>query len=231
MALLGVPPVVYATMVALSTLYQFWIHTELLGKLGPLEWVLNTPSHHRVHHAVNPQYLDKNYGATLIVWDRLFGTFATEEEPCTFGTVHPHRSFNPVLAQVTYWVDLWRTAARYPRWRDRLLLWVMPPPWVPPGQPVLPDPEVRGRAKHEAPASPRTQAYVLAQLVPAVVATALALWFRTEAPRAALAVVVGLVAWTLVSLGGLLDGRRWAPAAEAARLAAVAAAVVAHAWA
>ncbi len=223
MALLGVPPIVYATMVALSTLYQFWIHTELVGKLGPLEWVLNTPSHHRVHHAVNAQYLDRNYGAALIVWDRLFGTFAEEREQPVYGTVKPFRSFNPAWAQVAYFGELWRKGQTFPRWRDRLRLWVMPPPWVPAGAPHEPDPEVRGRAKHDPPLPASVRWYALAQFVPAVVATALALWFRAEASRAALAAAAVLVFWTLISLGGLLDRRPWAVVAEAARLVAVAA--------
>src|SRR6185436_1375495 len=80
LALVGVPPLVFVTAHALNTLYQFWIHTELVNKIGPFERFANTPSHHRVHHAINPQYLDKNYGGILILWDRLFGTFAEERE-------------------------------------------------------------------------------------------------------------------------------------------------------
>jgi len=227
LALLGVPPVVYATTVALSTLYQFWIHTELIGKLGPLEWLLNTPSHHRVHHAVNPAYLDKNYGATLIVWDRLFGTFVEEREGCVFGTVKPFQSFNPLWAQVAYLGDLWRKAASFSRWSDRLRLWVMPPPWAPADHAGPPDPEVRGRARYDPPLAPRLKGYVLAQLVPAVVATSLAMWHQAEAPRLVLGAVVALALWTLLSLGGLLDRRRWAVFAEVGRLAAVAGVILA----
>ncbi len=106
LALFGVPPAVAALCIALNTLYQFWIHTELIGRLGPLEWVLNTPSHHRVHHGINPQYLDKNYAGVFIVWDRLFGTFAREEEQVVYGTVAPLRSWNPVWANVWYAVLL-----------------------------------------------------------------------------------------------------------------------------
>ena len=82
LALLGFPPLMFLTLNAANTLYQFWVHTRLIGKLGPMEWVFNTPSHHRVHHARNPQYIDKNHAGTLIVWDRLFGTFAEEKEEC-----------------------------------------------------------------------------------------------------------------------------------------------------
>ena len=98
LAVLGVPVVPFAVVDALVTLYQFWIHTELVRSCGVLETVFNTPSHHRVHHAVNPQYLDKNYGGTFIVWDRLFGSFAPEVEACIYGVSHPLRSFNPLWA-------------------------------------------------------------------------------------------------------------------------------------
>ena len=139
----------------------------------------------------------------------------------------PLGSFNPVWAQVAYWGDLWRKAATLPRWTDRLRLWVMPPPWAPPGLPHQPDPVVEGRPKHEAVLSPFVKWYVLVQLVPAVVATFLAMWHQTDAPRLVLVAVVALVFWTLASLGGLLDHRRWAIAAEVGRLAAVAAVAVA----
>jgi sterol desaturase/sphingolipid hydroxylase (fatty acid hydroxylase superfamily) len=90
LAVLGVPVAVYAIVHALSTLYQFRIHTQLVGRIrGPLDWILNLPSHHRVHHAINERYLDKNYGAMLIVWDRLFGTYA--EEKRTEGNIETQR--------------------------------------------------------------------------------------------------------------------------------------------
>src|SRR5208283_3128983 len=114
LAVLGVPVVPFAVVDALVTLYQFWIHTELVRRCGPLEAVLNTPSHHRVHHAVNPQYLDRNYGGTFILWDRLFGSFAEEKERCIYGVSHPLRSFNPAWAQLQPWVALCRDAARAP---------------------------------------------------------------------------------------------------------------------
>ena len=219
LALLGIPPVVFATVSAFSTLYQFWIHTELLGKLGPLEAVLNTPSHHRVHHAVNPRYLDRNYGATLIVWDRLFGTFAEEREPPLYGTVKPLGSFNPLFAQVASWVELWRRSRSLPRRRDRLRLWVARPDW-PPG-PEHP-PVLAARPKYDRPLPAGTKAYVAAQLVPVVVATFLMMLLAKAADRTLLAAGAVYVLWTLVALGGILDGRRWARPLEAARVASVA---------
>jgi sterol desaturase/sphingolipid hydroxylase (fatty acid hydroxylase superfamily) len=96
LALLGFHPAMIVTMQSISLLYQYWIHTESIRRLGPLEWVLNTPSHHRVHHAANPQYLDKNYGGILIIWDRLFGTFQAEEERPVYGLTKNIGTFNPV---------------------------------------------------------------------------------------------------------------------------------------
>src|SRR4051812_6039796 len=106
LAVLGVPPLIYVAADALDTLYQFWIHTESVRRLGPLEEVLNTPSHHRVHHGRNPQYLDRNYGGILIIWDRLFGTFEPEREPVVYGITKPLRSFNPLWAQLHHFGDL-----------------------------------------------------------------------------------------------------------------------------
>jgi sterol desaturase/sphingolipid hydroxylase (fatty acid hydroxylase superfamily) len=112
LALLGVPPLIWAAAEAINTLYQFWIHTETVRGLGPLDAVLNTPTHHRVHHGANPRYLDKNYGGIFIIWDRLFGTFEPEVEPVVYGITKPLRSFNPLWAQVHELGELGRRARR-----------------------------------------------------------------------------------------------------------------------
>lgn len=88
-AVLGVHPVTILTVGAFVTLYQFWIHTKALGKLGPVEWLFNTPSHHRVHHGSDPKYIDRNHAGTLIIWDRLFGTYQVEEEEPLYGITTP----------------------------------------------------------------------------------------------------------------------------------------------
>lgn len=105
---LGFPaPAVFATL-SLNLIYQFWLHTDWMPKLGPLEYVLNTPSHHRVHHATNPAYLDRNYGGVLIVFDRLFGTLAVErdDDPCRFGLVKPLVSYNPARIAAHEWLNM-----------------------------------------------------------------------------------------------------------------------------
>ena len=100
MALLGFPPLVFAVVALIDLLYQFWVHTQQIGKLGWFDRWFCSPSNHRVHHAVNDRYVDKNYGGILIVWDRLFGTFEEEDdaEPCVYGTRSPLRSWNPLWA-------------------------------------------------------------------------------------------------------------------------------------
>ncbi|HEU0029641.1 MAG TPA: sterol desaturase family protein [Kofleriaceae bacterium] len=132
LALLGVTLETTLLARGLSSLYQFWLHTELIGKLGPLEYVLVTPSHHRVHHARNAGYVDRNYGGLLIVWDRLFGTFAEEREAPSYGTSPAFRSHNPLWANVVEFVRIVRTSLRARRLRDPLQIWLRPPEWEPP---------------------------------------------------------------------------------------------------
>ena len=105
LVLIGFDPRVVFGLLALNLQYQFFLHTESIGHLGPLEWILNTPSHHRVHHASNADYLDRNYGGVLIIFDRLFGTFAHErnDEPIRYGLVHPFGSNNPIKIAFGEW--------------------------------------------------------------------------------------------------------------------------------
>jgi sterol desaturase/sphingolipid hydroxylase (fatty acid hydroxylase superfamily) len=126
---LGFAPLAVGIAGTINLLYQFWLHSEYIPKLGPLEYVLNTPSHHRVHHAANPEYLDRNYGGVLIVWDRLFGTFAEERDdlPCRYGLVTPLLSNNPFIIGFHEWAALGRDLWRVGSWRDRLLCLVGPP--------------------------------------------------------------------------------------------------------
>ena len=107
LAIIGIPSTLLLGALAVSLLYQFLLHTRFFPTLGPLDWVLNTPSHHRVHHGTEPEYLDRNFGAILIVWDRLFGTFAAERQEPTYGVCNQSlRTSNPVWANVVYWTWL-----------------------------------------------------------------------------------------------------------------------------
>jgi sterol desaturase/sphingolipid hydroxylase (fatty acid hydroxylase superfamily) len=133
---LGFPPVAVFAMVQVNVLYQFWVHAAWIPKLGWLEYVLNTPSHHRVHHAANAEYLDANYGGVLIVFDRLFGTFIAEREdrPCRYGLVKPLTSNNPLVINFHEWSALGRDLRHARSWRERARYLFAPPGWRPNGE-------------------------------------------------------------------------------------------------
>ncbi len=133
LALLGVPPLVFATVALVDLLYQFWVHTQQVGKLGWFDRWFCSPSNHRVHHAVNDAYVDRNYGGILIVWDRLFGTFAEEDDakPCVYGTRSPLRSWDPLAANLQVYRELWAESRRASNGADRLRIWLKPPGWRP----------------------------------------------------------------------------------------------------
>ncbi|WP_437688209.1 sterol desaturase family protein [Sorangium sp. So ce176] len=133
LAFLGIPPAVFLLARGVSISYNVFTHTRAVGKLGPLEYVLNTPSHHRVHHGMDEQYLDCNYGGIFIVWDRLLGTFVPEGKEPTYGTRRRVVSWNPIWLNVEPFIHLAKLsrAARSP-W-DRVKVWFMPPEWQPAG--------------------------------------------------------------------------------------------------
>jgi len=130
MPLVGFHPIIVLMMQSISLIYQFWIHTETIKLLPrPLEFILNTPSHHRVHHGVDLLYLDKNHGGVLIIWDRLFGTFRKEAWRPTYGLTTNIGSFNPVVVAFKTWAELLRKAARSGSLKNGLLYFIRPPGW------------------------------------------------------------------------------------------------------
>jgi alkylglycerol monooxygenase len=131
LAVLGFDPKTFLFVSALNTLYQFWIHTEFIKNMGPFEYVFNTPSHHRVHHARNPKYIDKNHAGSLIIWDKMFGTFAKEEEHPTYGVTIPTHTFDPVEAHAKPIINLWSDIKRVPGIKNKIKLLFMPPGWYP----------------------------------------------------------------------------------------------------
>ena len=129
LAVIGYPPVMILTAQAWSLLYQFWIHTETIDRLGPLEWIMNTPSHHRVHHGANVEYLDRNHAGIFIIWDRLFGTFERENDRVVYGLTKNVHTFH--LAKVGFHdlVAMARDVARAPTLRAKLGYIFAPPGW------------------------------------------------------------------------------------------------------
>jgi sterol desaturase/sphingolipid hydroxylase (fatty acid hydroxylase superfamily) len=130
MPLVGFHPIWVLFMQQVSLIYQFWIHTEMVNRLPkPLEFILNTPSHHRVHHGSDLKYLDKNHGGILIVWDRIFGTFQPEEERPTYGLTKNIGSFNPFVVAFKTWGELFRLAKKSGSLKHGILYFTKPPGW------------------------------------------------------------------------------------------------------
>jgi len=210
LSFLGVPPLIVAAQVSFSTLYQFWIHTQLIKKLPRvIEFVFNTPSHHRVHHAINPEYLDKNYGAILILWDRIFGTYEDENAEAVYGITRPLASFDPLWAQLHYWVELVQLTWQAPRWRDKFLVWWKGPTFWPEGVPKQGRPE--GWTKYDPPRPARRGLFVLGFALVTAVAFLLML-FVAKLPLAisggaALAVILALELFGAISDGKFARSR------------------------
>jgi alkylglycerol monooxygenase len=223
LGLLGVPFPIFATVSALNTLYQFWVHTELVGKLGPVEWLLSTPSHHRVHHGCNGRYLDKNHGGVFIVWDRLLGTFESEVATPVYGTVKPLGSFSPLAATLTPLGELWAKVRASHGVKELLLSVLGPPEWLPRAAPAaLQAPPVTGpRRRYDTTVARTVGRYVAVQFV---VTLGLAVVFMVFAgklsPLGVWAVTVWLLA-SFIALGLLLDNAPHARLVEILRLCGV----------
>jgi sterol desaturase/sphingolipid hydroxylase (fatty acid hydroxylase superfamily) len=151
MAVLGVPPEMFGIAGLIVNVYQLWVHTEHVGKLGWFDKVFSSPSNHRVHHARNDGYLNKNYGGMLVIWDRMFGTFAEEKEPCVYGLREPPDRSSPLWALAGVYCSIARETLRAHRWRDKMRLPWMPPGWRPAAAPVAPMAESRVARRFEAP--------------------------------------------------------------------------------
>jgi alkylglycerol monooxygenase len=231
LALAGFPVSLYLTVYAANLLYGFVLHTRVVPKLGPLEWLFNTPSHHRVHHGVNARYLDRNFWSTFIVFDRLFGTFEPESEPVRFGLVHPVRSFSPLRTHLHHWIALARMSRRAPRWFDKVLLWLAPPDWQPSGLEATAAREEGAHAeKFDPPVVSAIRPYVAVQAVVATTVTVTVALFvgRLSWERVALAAAVLHV--TFYCWGALLEAKPWARTLERARLAIAALAAIGWFW-
>lgn len=124
---LGFAPWMFALMHGFNLIYQFWIHTKLVDKLGPFEFIFNTPSHHRVHHGVNEHYIDKNYAGVLIIWDRIFGSFVEEKEEPQYGITTPLSSYNPIYANTHAWSEMFQAIKRQKDLRSKIMCIFGPP--------------------------------------------------------------------------------------------------------
>ena len=133
MLFLGVPPEIFVTVAALNLIYQFWVHTEHIDRLGFLDYIFVTPSNHRIHHAQNKEYIDANYGGVFIIWDIIFGTFKDEKKELKpiYGTSKPLKSWNPFWANFEVWTEIFKDTWRTKSWKDKFKVWISRPKWRP----------------------------------------------------------------------------------------------------
>ncbi|XP_053206897.1 alkylglycerol monooxygenase-like [Panonychus citri] len=220
---LFIPPPIFLAHLQLGELFMFWVHTEVIGKLGPLEYILNTPSHHRVHHARNPKYIDKNYAGVLIIWDRIFGTFQEEDEkePVAYGLVHPVESYNPFYVQFHSWYFMFKKMGEMKSFKHKIMVPFMGPGWEP-GKPrlgLISDlPEIKHPVKYWDPQIPLLQKiYVIAHF-------GLVLLFYNELnlrkhSLTQFTITCGIISLltSITTVGFLLEGRWFASFLELAR--------------
>ncbi|NJN41313.1 MAG: sterol desaturase family protein [Flammeovirgaceae bacterium] len=217
LALIGFETLDFVLISALNTLYQFWIHTETINKLGFLEWFMNTPSHHRVHHGRNPKYIDKNHAGTLIIWDRMFGTFQPEEERPTYGITKPINSWNAVWANFSHYAEMGKDLKRISNWKDKIKYLFMKPGWMPEnlgGYRSAPEVSKETYQKFETPASFKLNYYVLFQYILCLVGTGLFLFNQSEFSMIEKALVTIIISFTVVNCGVLFENKKWVYLAE-----------------
>lgn len=221
LALVGFETRDFVLISALNTLYQFWIHTETIGKLGWLEYIFNTPSHHRVHHGRNPKYIDKNHAGAFIIWDKMFGTFQAEEERPVYGITKPINSWNAVWANMSHYAEMAQDLKRIPVWKDKIRYLFKKPGWLPEylgGYRAAPEIEPTTYKKYETPSPRLLNLYVLFQYTLCIVGTALFLFNAEKFALGEKAFITALISLTVVNCGVLFERRSWVKWTELARI-------------
>ena len=212
MAIAGVPPQVFGIVALIDLLYQFWVHTEQVGKLGWFDRVFCSPSNHRVHHAVNDPYIDRNYGGLLVVWDRLFGSFQEEmdAEPCVYGTRGALNSWDPLWANAEVYAGLSKDSWRTRNWGDKLRVWFKPPGWQPADlQRDHPKPAFRLEAvtTYNPALTTAQQRFASLQFVASLGAVSVFLWNADAMTVGQAALWVAALASAMWGLGLFMQGR------------------------
>lgn len=218
--LIGFQPVTFLTVAGFVTLYQFWIHTEAIDRLPRwFEMIFNSPAHHRVHHARNEKYIDRNYAATFIFWDRMFGTYKDEEERPTYGITQNIRSWNPTWANLHYFVELWDQSKDWKNWKHRLQVLIKRPGWQPENEKVKSTQHLtnQGHQKYNA-SRPLMNAYVTSQFI--LIAIGL-LAYMAHYENLTSFFQLSLAALMILSMmvsGAVMEGKKWVIAAEYVKL-------------
>ena len=220
---LGFPAEMLFTVVSLNLIYQFWVHIEHVAKLGPLEWIFVTPSNHRVHHARNKIYVDRNYGGVFIIWDRLFNSFQEEmnEEPVIFGLRKPLNSWNPLWANVHVYWRLLKDFLKAPGVGNKLLICFKPPGWQPQGMESscrLKGATVDLTSRFDPSLSTFCKVYTLVQFIITVVFSLYLLIYSADLGYRTTALAVAYLTYSLYVHGAWLEGRTHAFGQELLRL-------------
>jgi alkylglycerol monooxygenase len=217
-ASLGFNTMHFALISAFNTLYQFWIHTETIGKFPRwIEFIFNTPSHHRVHHGRDPKYIDKNHAGSLIIWDRMFGTFQEEEEHPTYGITKPINSWNPLFANVSHYVSMTEDLRQIKGWKDKIKYLFMKPGWLPQslgGYRQAPAVDKSTYKKYETPSGIALNLYVLFQYVVCLAGTAMFLFNAGKFDLFEKIFIAALIALMVVNCGVLFEQRTWVKYSE-----------------
>jgi alkylglycerol monooxygenase len=225
MALAGVPPLVFGVVALIDLLYQFWVHTEHVPKLGWFDRWFCSPSNHRVHHAVNDNYLDRNYGGILIIWDRIFGSFKEEREKCVYGTRSPLNSWDPLWSNAEVYWSLAKDSWHARNWLDKLRVWFKPPGWRPADVAArFPKPafDIAKLERYHPPVSRPAAWFGAIQFAVLLQGVALFLWHADSMPLSQSGVWLAVLAAGLWAVGAVMQGRLTMLAAlliEAAALA------------
>jgi sterol desaturase/sphingolipid hydroxylase (fatty acid hydroxylase superfamily) len=221
-AFLGFETLDFALIAAFNTLYQFWIHTETINKLPRwFEFIFNTPSHHRVHHGRDPKYIDKNHAGSLIIWDRMFGTFQAEEEKPTYGITKPINSWNAIWANVSHYADMTEDIKRIPKWSDRFKYLFKKPGWLPEymgGYRPAPAIDKATYRKYDTPSPLSLNLYVLFQYTLCLVGTALFLFNTKNFDLNQKIFITALISLVVVNCGVLFEQRSWVKWSEWLRI-------------
>lgn len=223
--ILGFDPMTFLLAGSLHTLYQFWIHTKVIGKMWkPIEWIFNTPSHHRVHHGVDPKYIDKNHGGVLIIWDRLFGTFHEEQEEPNYGITTQLNSWNPTWANIHYYTDMARLASKMTSWKDRFKLIFARPGWRPDylGGMIYPqEVDSEKRKLYDTNTTLGLNLYVLVQFLFISLGLVAYMTYFDSLGGSFQVLFLSVIVISTMICGAIFDNKKWVIAAEYARLVLV----------
>jgi sterol desaturase/sphingolipid hydroxylase (fatty acid hydroxylase superfamily) len=210
---IGIPPHIYVTVAGLNMIYQFWVHTEHIGRLGFLEYIFVTPSNHRVHHAQNDDYLDANYGGVFILWDRIFGTFIDEKADLkpVYGTVKPLKSFNPFWANIEVFYQMIFDSYHTKNFSDKIKVWFSPPSWRPEDVSIkfpIDKNDLSSFEKYDPVISLREKIFAGAQFAVINIMTVIMLYNVQNYLYSEMLAIILLVVTAAVTNSFILDGKR-----------------------